>query len=123
MIDPEMIVNCTVYKKGRKLREISLDEISDVLEEEGTFVWLGLLEPNVELMNKIKEEFCLHELAVEDAYAAHQRPKIEEYGDTLFVVLHTAQLTGGEVQFGNRHRRKSTREGWMALAVAPRAAW
>ncbi|WP_050475952.1 magnesium and cobalt transport protein CorA [Herbaspirillum rhizosphaerae] len=103
MIETNMIVNCTVYKKGKKLREITLDEISDVLAEDGTFVWLGLLEPNVELMNKIKEEFHLHELAVEDAYAAHQRPKIEEYGDTLFVVLHTAQLADGEVQFGETH--------------------
>ena len=106
MIETCMIVNCTVYKKGKKLRDITLDEISDVLEEEGTFVWLGLLEPNVELMNKIKEEFHLHELAVEDAYAAHQRPKIEEYGDTLFVVLHTAQLASGEtseILFGETH--------------------
>jgi len=103
MIDANMIVNCTVYKSGKKLRDITIDEISDELEHEGTFVWVGLLEPSVELMRKIKEEFNLHELAVEDAYAAHQRPKIEEYGDTLFVVLQTAQLWEEKVVFGETH--------------------
>lgn len=103
MIDANMIVNCTVYKNGKKLRDITIDEISDELEHEDTFVWVGLLEPSVELMRKIKEEFNLHELAVEDAYAAHQRPKIEEYGDTLFVVLQTAQLWEEKVVFGETH--------------------
>ncbi|MFZ1181529.1 MAG: magnesium/cobalt transporter CorA [Herbaspirillum sp.] len=103
MIDANMFVNCTVYKNGRKLRDVSIGEISDALEEDNTFVWVGLFEPSVELMRQIKEEFRLHELAVEDAYAAHQRPKIEEYGDTLFVVLQTAQAVEGSVQFGETH--------------------
>lgn len=100
MIDFVMIVNCMVYKKGKKLCDISFDEISDVLEEEGIFVWLGLLEFNVELMNKIKEEFCLYELVVEDVYVVYQWFKIEEYGDIFFVVLYMVQLVGGEVLFG-----------------------
>jgi len=103
MINANMVVNCTAYKNGKKLRDITIEEISDVLEEDNTFVWVGLLEPSVELMQQIKGEFCLHELAVEDAYAAHQRPKIEEYGDTLFVVLQTAQVVEDVVQFGETH--------------------
>jgi len=103
MQEKNMIINCTAYKGGKKLRDISIAEISDVLEQSDTFVWLGLLEPSVALMQEIKEEFNLHELAVEDAYAAHQRTKIEEYGDTLFVVLRTAQVVDEAVQFGETH--------------------
>ena len=98
-----MIVNCSVYENGHKLREIDIDEISDELAREGTFVWVGLLEPSVELVQKLQAEFCLHDLAVEDAYAAHQRPKLEEYGDHLFLVLQTAQLVEGAVTFGETH--------------------
>lgn len=97
------IVNCSVYKNGQKLDDLTVDAISDVLKEEGTFVWLGLLEPDQALMRKIQEEFGLHELAVEDAQKAHQRPKLEEYGETLFVVLHTAMLVDNDVQFGETH--------------------
>ncbi|MDB5774426.1 MAG: magnesium transporter [Herbaspirillum sp.] len=98
-----MIVNCAVYENGVKLRDISIEEISDELAREGAFVWVGLLEPSVELVKKLQEEFGLHDLAVEDAYMAHQRPKLEEYGDHLFVVLQTAQLVGDDVAFGETH--------------------
>jgi magnesium transporter len=97
------IVNCSVYRNGKRLDDLTIDAISDVLKEEGTFVWVGLLEPEKKLMQKIQEEFGLHELAVEDAENAHQRPKLEEYGDTLFVVLHTAMLGGKGIQFGETH--------------------
>lgn len=97
------IVNCSVYEQGRKLHDLSLDAISDVLQEPDTFVWVGLLEPDPPLMLKMQEEFGLHELAVEDAQNAHQRPKLEEYGDTLFVVLHTATLASDAIQFGETH--------------------
>lgn len=98
-----MIVNCAVYEHGVKLRDITIDEISDELAREGAFVWVGLLEPSVELVKKLQEEFGLHDLAVEDAYMAHQRPKMEEYGDHLFLVLQTAQLWEGDVVFGETH--------------------
>ena len=103
MATQSTIVNCSVYQKGKKLNDLSLDAISDVLQEPDTFVWVGLLEPDPSLMRKIQEEFGLHELAVEDAQKAHQRPKLKEYGDTLFVVLHTAALAGDEIQFGETH--------------------
>ncbi|MES3023212.1 MAG: magnesium/cobalt transporter CorA [Pseudomonadota bacterium] len=96
-------VRCSVYRSGKKLREVSIDDISVALEEEGTFVWLGLFEPDVELMRKVQEEFCLHELAVEDALKAHQRPKLEEYGDTLFIVLRTMTLVDKTINHGETH--------------------
>jgi magnesium transporter len=98
-----MIVNCAVYEHGVKLRDITIEEISDELAREGTFVWVGLLEPSAELVTQLQEEFSLHDLAVEDAYMAHQRPKLEEYGDHLFLVLQTAQLLEGDVVFGETH--------------------
>lgn len=98
-----MIVNCVAYKNGKNSGNIAIDDISEALKQDGTFVWLGLHEPNEALLRKIQEEFGLHELAIEDAHAAHQRPKLEEYGDTLFVVLQTAQLWEGKVHFGETH--------------------
>jgi magnesium transporter len=104
-----MIIKCVAYKNGKSLGDISVDDISDILEQEGTFVWLGLHEPNDILLNQIKEEFGLHELAIEDTRSAHQRPKLEEYGNSLFVVLHTASLSEQSVDFGETHIFVGTR--------------
>jgi magnesium transporter len=99
-----MVVNCVAYDShGRRLDEITLDQISDVLEKPETFVWVGLHEPTEQLLEKLQEEFNLHDLAVEDAHHAHQRPKIEVYGDSLFVVLHTAQEVNCRIEFGETH--------------------
>ena len=96
-----MVVNCIAYHRdGKRVGEIGLDEISDVLQAPGTFVWVGLHEPDEPLLEKLQEEFCLHDLAIEDAHNAHQRTKIETYGDSLFLVVQTAQLVEGELQFG-----------------------
>jgi len=103
MTTQSTVVNCSVYRKGKKLYDLNLAAISDVLQEPDTFVWVGLLEPDPLLMRKIQEEFGLHELAVEDAQKAHQRPKLEEYGETLFVVLHTATLAEEAIHFGETH--------------------
>jgi magnesium transporter len=99
-----MVVNCVAYDShGRRLDEITLDQISDVLEKPETFVWVGLHEPTEQLLEKLQEEFNLHDLAVEDAHHAHQRPKIEVYGDSLFVVVHTAQEVNCRIEFGETH--------------------
>jgi len=99
-----MVSNCVAYgKDGRKLRDLTLDEISGVLALPDTFVWVGLVEPDATLLNKVREEFGLHELAIEDARNAHQRPKIEAFGDSLFIVAQTAQLQGGSIEFGETH--------------------
>jgi magnesium transporter len=64
---------------------------------------VGLVEPDEPLLEKLQGEFGLHELAVEDAHGAHQRPKIESYGNSLFVVAQTAQMTEGSIAFGETH--------------------
>ncbi len=98
-----MIVNCVAYRAGKSLGNIPVDDISEVLKEPETFVWLGLHEPDTQLLRKVQEEFSLHELAIEDALHAHQRPKLETYADSLFIVVETAQLVNDEVQFGETH--------------------
>ena len=98
-----MIVNCVAYRGGKSLGDIPIDDISEILKESGTFVWLGMHEPDTQLLRKVQEEFSLHELAIEDALHAHQRPKLEAYADSLFIVVDTAQLVNDEVQFGETH--------------------
>ncbi len=96
-----MVVNCIAYHRdGARIGEISLDAISDILASPDTFVWVGLHEPDEPLLEKLQEEFCLHDLAIEDAHTAHQRTKIETYGDSLFLVVQTAQLIDAELKFG-----------------------
>ncbi|WP_266159086.1 magnesium and cobalt transport protein CorA [Dyella silvatica] len=102
--DTSMVVNCVAYRfNGQRIGDISLDAISDVLKEPDTFVWVGLHEPDESLLLKLQEEFDLHDLAIEDAQSAHQRTKIEAYGDSLFVVVQTAQLVSGHLAFGETH--------------------
>ncbi|MGH8126415.1 MAG: CorA family divalent cation transporter, partial [Rhodanobacteraceae bacterium] len=99
-----MVANCAAYgADGSKLRDITLDEISDFLAQPQGFVWVGLVEPDEPLLEKLQSEFGLHELAIEDAHSAHQRPKIEPYGDSLFIVAQTAQTTDGNITFGETH--------------------
>lgn len=102
--DQPMVVNCIAYRKdGSRIGDVTLDAISDVLAEPDTFVWVGLYEPDEALLLKIQDEFGLHDLAIEDAHAAHQRTKIETYGDSLFLVVQTAQLIEGHLAFGETH--------------------
>ncbi len=88
-----MLINCVAYQDGRKLADIDKREISDYLKRPGGFVWVALADATQEELAQMQAEFDLHELAVEDARHGHQRPKIEEYGDSLFVVLHTVEFT------------------------------
>jgi magnesium transporter len=98
------LVNCAAYDHaGRRRPPITLAQISDELERDDGFVWVGLHEPSAGLLDTMQEEFDLHDLAVEDAANAHQRPKIEVYGDSLFIALHTAQLINGHIEFGETH--------------------
>jgi len=102
-IDNSMIMKCVAYQNGVSIGDVTIEDISEVLKLEHTFIWLGLREANSELLGQIQQEFGLHDLAIGDACAAHQRPKIEEYGDSLFIVLHTAHLSGDQVEFGETH--------------------
>ncbi len=86
-----MIVDCAVYVNGvRRQGELAIADALEASREDGNFVWIGLHEPTAAEFEAVKREFQLHELAVEDAIKAHQRPKLEVYDDILFVVLKTA---------------------------------
>ena len=100
-----MVRNVASYStEGLKQADISLEAISDALQDPAVgFVWVGLYKPDEPLLLKMQEEFGLHPLAVEDALNAHQRPKIELYGDSLFLVLRTAQVVKGHIEFGETH--------------------
>jgi len=87
-----MLINCVVYQDGRKLADIDKHQISEYVSRPDCFVWVALKEPTEAELEEMREEFGLHELAVEDAHHGHQRPKIEEYGDSLFVVMNTIEL-------------------------------
>jgi magnesium transporter len=95
-----MLINCVAYQDGQKLAEMPVEEISDYMERPETFVWVALRDAQPDELAVMKEEFGLHELAVEDASRGHQRPKIEEYGDSLFVVVKTVECHEGEVLVG-----------------------
>jgi magnesium transporter len=106
-VDPPAsgVIASVAYREGKRLGDVPLDDISEVVPDPGVFLWIGLFEPSRELLRKVEEEFGLHELAVEDAFKAHQRPKLEQYGDSLFIVLRTAQRdeSSGEIEFGETH--------------------
>ena len=95
-----MLINCVAYQEGKKLSDITVEAISDYIAVPDCFVWVALREPEREELAVMKEEFGLHELAVEDAQRGNQRPKIEEYGDSLFVVVRTVELDGRELVEG-----------------------
>jgi magnesium transporter len=95
-----MLINCVAYQNGRKLADIARSEISEYVKRPDCFVWVALYEPDPGELEAMQAEFGLHELAVDDAQTGHQRPKIEEYGNSLFVVLHTVELDGKALRVG-----------------------
>ena len=96
-------INCVAYQDGKKLADIRVEDISDYLERPDCFVWVALRDATDEELTKMQQEFGLHDLAIEDARHGHQRPKVEEYGDIVFAVMHmiefaaTDELRVGEV--------------------------
>ncbi|AVR95696.1 magnesium/cobalt transporter CorA [Pseudoduganella armeniaca] len=95
-----MLINCVAYQHGHKLADIPVADISDHIAVPDTFVWVALKDARADELAVMQEEFGLHELAVEDALRGHQRPKIEEYGDSLFVVVKTVELVDDELVVG-----------------------
>jgi magnesium transporter len=95
-----MLINCVAYEHGTKLADVPTDDISEFLQRPDCFVWVALKEATPDELVKMREEFGLHELAVEDASNGQQRPKIEEYGDSLFVVVRVVEVIDGELQVG-----------------------
>jgi magnesium transporter len=103
-----MIINCVAYQSGRKLADIPVDEISSYVARPDCFVWVALKDPEPAELQAMQHEFGLHELAVEDAQHGHQRPKIEEYNGSLFIVLHLIERIDDELNVGE-----------VAIFVAP----
>ena len=95
-----MLINCVAYEAGRKIADVPIESISDWLNRPGSFVWVALRDATDAELSQMQEEFGLHPLAVEDAHHGHQRPKIEEYGDMLFVVMQLFEQLQGETQIG-----------------------
>ena len=85
------------------MADIAIEEAGEWSRKPGHVVWIGLHEPSLDLLRQLQAEFGLHELAIEDALKAHQRPKLEQYGEALFVVARTAQMVDGRIAFGETH--------------------
>ena len=101
-----MLIDCAAYIDGVRQTPMDIEAISDFLaapQPPGAFVWVALFEPPPSLLSKMQEEFNLHELAIEDTNRGSQRPKLEEYGSTLFVVLHTVERHGDDFVDGELH--------------------
>ncbi|MCX7175096.1 MAG: magnesium/cobalt transporter CorA [Proteobacteria bacterium] len=95
-----MLINCVAYEDGVKLADITTSEISDYLARPQAFVWVALWDATDDELREMQEEFSLHELAVEDAHHGHQRPKIDEYGDSLFAVMQLVEMEDSELRTG-----------------------
>lgn len=101
--DGAAVIAAVVYHKGRKVADVDIDNAGAWSKKPGHVVWIGLLEPNDALLSRVQKQFGLHDLAIEDAHNAHQRPKLEHYGDGLFIVARTAQMVDGRIAFGETH--------------------
>ena len=98
------VIDCAAYAGGRRVADLAVDQLHTALTHEGQFVWLGLYEPDPALLRQVQVQLGLHDLAIEDAVKAHQRPKLEVYEQSVFVVLRTAQRSqAGRLEFGETH--------------------
>jgi magnesium transporter len=97
------LVAAAVYAKGKRVAKIAVEEAGKWQKKAGHVIWIGLFEPDHELLKRVQQQLNLHQLAIEDAEQAHQHPKIAEYGDALFIVARTAQMVSGKIAFGETH--------------------
>ena len=95
-----MLINCAVYQEGQKLSDIPVEDISNWLAKPGCLTWVALRDASMAEMTQMQEEFDLHPLAIEDATQGHQRPKIDEYGNIVFVVMHLLEVHQDEILVG-----------------------
>jgi magnesium transporter len=100
-----VIVDSAIYVDGRKSTPAPLEKIRETSRARGGFAWIGLYEPTEDEFDSVASKFGLHELGIKDAIKPHQRPKVERYGDTLFVVLKAARYLEAQeaVEFGEIH--------------------
>jgi len=99
------VIDAAAYAGGVRVANLSLDQIRAALTRSDQFVWIGLYEPDQAMLRELQQQVGLHDLAIEDAYNAHQRPKLEQYEDSLFIVLRTAQIVRDpkHIEFGETH--------------------
>lgn len=100
------VINSAAYYQGKRVANVPVADLGDAWRHSDRFLWVGLFEPREELLEHVQQAFGLHDLAIEDAHNAHQRPKLEVYGDSLFMVFRTARLSDGgdhRIEFGETH--------------------
>ena len=95
-----MLISCVAYRDGHKIADIGIDEVQNYVSQPGCLVWVALREPDAETLDKLQQVLGLHPLAVEDARNGHQRPKVEDYGDSLFAVMQIIEPDGAELRVG-----------------------
>ena len=97
------VVACALYRDGRRVRDVTVEEIGASAGNDGEIVWLGLHEPDGALLGTLQAQLGLHELMIEDANQAHQRAKLDIYDNVLFIALRTAQLDSKGIHYGETH--------------------
>ncbi len=95
-----MLISCVAYQDGTKVGDITAAQIAEYLHRPHSFVWVALQDPSAAELTELQKSFDLHPLAVEDALVGHQRPKVEEYGDSLFAVLHLVEPASDDYHVG-----------------------
>ncbi|MBM3570619.1 MAG: magnesium and cobalt transport protein CorA [Alphaproteobacteria bacterium] len=95
-----MLINCAAYQGGKKLADVEVPRIGEYIGRPDTFIWVAMRDVEPHEMTELQRQFGLHELAVEDALRGHQRPKIEEYGEVVFTVIHLIDFHGQELAVG-----------------------
>lgn len=94
------VVAAFLYRDGKPVRAIEIDEPLHAATDRSEFVWIGLLDPSEDELRKLQTQFALHPLAVEDALKAHQLPKVDVYGNQLFVIARTAHFDRDTIHYG-----------------------
>lgn len=100
------MVNSAAYHNGVRVADVPIADLGDAWNHSDRFLWVGLYEPSEQVLSHIQQAFGLHDLAIEDAHSAHQRPKLEVYGDSMFLVIRTVRLSNSEerrIEFGETH--------------------
>ncbi|HYD98165.1 MAG TPA: magnesium/cobalt transporter CorA [Alphaproteobacteria bacterium] len=97
------VIASVVYEGGKRVADFDLARDAVPAPQPGRVIWIGLFEPSERVLQRVQALFGLHDLAIEDAHRAHQRPKLEVYGESVFMVLRTAQLIEGVIRFGETH--------------------
>src|SRR5262245_35624426 len=95
-----MLISCVAYQNGHRVGDIPVSEIRAARSKPGCFVWVAIKDPEPDELAALQAEFDLHDLAIEDAQRGHQRPKLDEYGASLFAVIQTVEHAEGGLQTG-----------------------